>query len=107
MALSCLPRCGSRNAWQEPERMPQRLFTVEDTFAVADRGTIVVPGMPHELVGRIRAGDTVELRRPDGSVAEAQIRGMHLFGRTGDQPVALLLSVEKDNVPRGTEIWIK
>jgi hypothetical protein len=87
--------------------MAQCLFTVQDTFAIADRGTIVAPGMPHQLLDDIRIGDTVELRKPDGSVADAQIKGMDLLRRKPDQPVALLLGLEKEKIPHGTEIWSK
>ena len=59
--------------------MPRHLFTVEDTFTIRGRGTILVPGIVPEGDERFRIGDALRLRRPDGSEVEATIDGIECF----------------------------
>jgi hypothetical protein len=82
----------------------RHLFTVEETFALRERGTILVPGLPGGGGDRWRIGDPLVLRRPDGSAVKTAIRG--LDGHPGPRgAVPVLVPVNEDEVPVGTEVW--
>ena len=84
--------------------MPRHLFTVEDTFTIRGRGTILVPGIVPEGDERFRIGDALRLRRPDGSEVEATIDGIECFTPPpGIYPIVVTLP--KSDVPLGTEVW--
>lgn len=58
--------------------MPKLLMTVEDSFAIASRGLVVVPGpLTEEFAGP--ASLNVELRKPNGSIAHALLLIQHQF----------------------------
>lgn len=85
----------------------RRLLTIEDSFAIAMRGVVVVPAPP---IDEVRGpGDIqVELRLPDGSRREDTLTLMHEFitpppavRRWG----CMFKSLDKAQVPIGTEVW--
>jgi hypothetical protein len=87
--------------------MARRLFTVEDTFLIEGRGIVPVPGIEPQGDERFRIGDSIILKRPDGSEIEWQIGGLELLcpRPRPDEVVVLLRGLGKDDIPIGTEIW--
>ena len=82
----------------------------EDVFQITGRGCVVAPGIPKSSPDlKIKIGDTVILKRPDGSEIETTIRGIEMVGRVSLAFIPVLLGSEitKDMVPVGTELWIK
>jgi len=87
--------------------MDRRLFIVEDTFLIAGRGLIAVPGIIPEGEERFRVGDPILLRRPDGSTLRWKIGGIEILHTPTPKPEIpiLLLGLTKEDVPVGTAIW--
>lgn len=82
----------------------------EDVFQITGRGCVVVPGIPKSSPDlKIKVGDSVVLKRPDGSEIETTIRGIEMGSRVPSDfiPVLLGSEVTKDMVPVGTELWVK
>jgi hypothetical protein len=83
------------------------LLTIADTFMIAGRGLIVVPG---PAIDELRGpGDvTTELRRPDGSTLAATLNVGPTFG---PPPSAIrrwncvFRALSKADVPLGTQVW--
>lgn len=88
--------------------MARRLLVVEDTFLIKGRGLIPAPGVLRDS-GRIRVGDPIELRRPDGTSIAWQIGGIEILDGSAvdkNNTCILLKDLGKDDVPIGTEIWL-
>lgn len=86
--------------------MARRLFTVEDTFLIHNRGLVLVPGIIPEVEERFRAGDPIILLRPDGSSIEVKIGGLELLDPNPRYDVVIMLKgMSKNDVPVGTEVW--
>lgn len=86
--------------------MARRLFTVEDTFAIRERGLVLAPGIIPEGEERFRVGDPITLLRPDGSSIEAKIGGLELLDPNRRRDVVIMLKgMTKSDVPIGTEVW--
>jgi hypothetical protein len=86
--------------------MARRLFTVEDTFAIRERGLVLAPGIIPEGEERFRVGDPITLLRPDGSSIEARIGGLELLDPNPRRDVVIMLKgMTKCDVPVGTEVW--
>jgi len=86
----------------------KHLLTVEETFAVEGRGTIVAPEI--ELGARASYTLTVELRRPDDT---RELCGAKAHLPMVDPPQldrvpkhVLIVEVPKARVPVGTEPWL-
>jgi hypothetical protein len=89
--------------------MLKRLSIVEDIFQITGRGLVVMPGVPCGGNWRVKIGDPIVLKRPDGSQVTTVIRGIEMGGRSRSRPmIPLVLGSEltKDAVPIGTEIWV-
>ncbi len=89
--------------------MARILSTVEDTFAIRDRGLVFVPGIIPEGKEKFQIGDPILLKRPDGSTLQTKIGGLELI-QGGHLPpredVAIFLKgMNKEDVPIGTEVW--
>ena len=88
--------------------MPKQLLIVEQRVWIRGKGLMLSPGIvASSALSAPRAGESVELRRPDGTVLDVLIQGTRtdttLDGRS---TVRLLLAVGgKDDVPIGTEVW--
>jgi hypothetical protein len=89
--------------------MARCLFIVEDTFFIKGRGLLPVPGMVCRGGERLRVGDALLLKRPDGSCLDWKIGGIELISNSPPRPknevVILLRGLSKDDVPIGTEVW--
>lgn len=69
-----------------------------------------MPGIPKsspEL--RIKIGDPIILKRPDGTEIETVVRGIEMGGRISSPSIPILLGNEitKEMIPVGTELWAK
>ena len=89
--------------------MPKLLMTVEDSFAIASRGLVVVPGpLTESFAGP--ASLNVELRRPNGSIVHAPLLIEHQFQTppsTERRWACVFTTLSKQDLPVGTEIWIE
>jgi hypothetical protein len=87
--------------------MLKHLSIVEDIFQITGRGLVVVPGVPGEGNWRVKIGDAVVLKRPDGTEIATIIRGIEMVRAKREMfPLLLGLELNKTDVPIGTEIWI-
>ena len=86
--------------------MGRRLLVVKATFEIEGRGLVLVPGILPEGDECFRAGDPIELRKPDGSAIATWIGGLELLcpNPRGDV-VIMLKQLAKTDVPIGTEVW--
>ena len=86
------------------------LSKVEDTFAIAGRGCVVVPVAPRpDCDFRLRARSRIQLRRPDGRILDTYIASLEMLcGPEVKGHMAFLLPAEitGQDVPKGTEIWV-
>jgi translation elongation factor EF-Tu-like GTPase len=87
--------------------MARRLCTIEDTFFIEGRGLIPVPGIIPQGKEIFRVGDSLLLKRPDGSSVPTAIAGLEMIHLPlpRQDVVILLKGLAKDDVPVGTEIW--
>lgn len=89
--------------------MARLLFTVEDTFFIQGRGLIPFPGIIPVGSERFRIGDSILLKRTDGTELKWPIAGIEMVFATPPQPNRpLVMSLEgltKADVPIGTEVW--
>lgn len=87
--------------------MARLLFVVEDTFAIRDRGLVLVPGIAPQGDEVFRIGYPLRLRRPDGSELMTAIGGLEMIGGLAhrDAVPILLLGLGKVDVPVGSEVW--
>ncbi len=87
--------------------MARLLFTVEDAFFIEGRGLVPFPGIVPVENERFRIGDSIMLKRADGTELKRQLAGIELC--SPPQPnyavVILLKGLTKDDVPIGTEVW--
>ena len=89
--------------------MARLLSTIEAVFQLSGRNSVVVvPGIPKEGDWRIRVGDPLRLRLPDGSDAQSIVGGIEMLSPPNPTCTPLLLGpgLTKSEVPIGTEIWI-
>jgi len=87
--------------------MARRLFTVEDTFMIRGGGLVPIPGIAPQGEERLKVGDPILLRLPDGSSRLCSIGGLEVL--MGSKPrndvVVLLKEFSREDVPIGTEVW--
>ncbi len=88
--------------------MKRVLLTVEDRFHIAGRGLVVVPGpLLNEFPGEALVA--AELHRPDGTSLVAQLSIQYDFSIPPPKErrwACCFRSLNKDDVPIGTEIWV-
>ena len=86
--------------------MSRLLFTVTDTFVIRGRGLVLFPGIAPTENERFRLGDPLQLKRPDGSIIQAEIAGFEYPTPNPRREIAIMLKgINKDDVPVGTEVW--
>jgi translation elongation factor EF-Tu-like GTPase len=77
---------------------------VEDVFSITGRGTVVTGTVAS---GRVRVGDSVGLRRADGSRVELEVTGLEAFQKrmtsagAGDHIGVLVNGVGSDEIAQG------
>jgi hypothetical protein len=87
--------------------MMRRLLIVEDSFQIQGRGLVVVPGPLMEAFEG-PAVVPVELRRPDGTIREAQLSVQHFFATPAPKErrwACVFRDLGRADAPPGTEIW--
>ena len=88
---------------------PVQITAVEDVFAIGGRGTVAV-GVWQDEGQRLRVGDCVEVRRPDGTAFQTLLTGVDIFTKCfgASRNIGLLLgAIEKaEAVPKGSEVWL-
>jgi hypothetical protein len=85
------------------------LFTVSDRFAIDERGTVLVPGVPWEGVPTVKRGDPVILRTPLGEIIETTIEEVErmMGSQIEASPMLLPSNIQKSDVPIGTEVFLR
>lgn len=88
--------------------MAMLLSIVADRFALPGRAIVVWPGIPHEGDWRVKIGDTLTLKRPDGTTEETVVTGIEMPSSSPQNftPILLGPGLTNEAVPVGTEIWI-
>ena len=90
--------------------MSHEILTIEDVFQIEGRGTVVT-GIRGDGWDFAKAGDPVELRRPDGHSMSAAIKDMEVIRRgvLGGPPfpggVLLADAMTAEQLPRGTQMF--
>lgn len=87
--------------------MSRLLCKIIDTFWLEGLGLVVAVDAKSADVS-LRAGDLLELRRPDGSRLETQVAAIpHVRPSYPDRQFSFSLpeDVQKADVPIGTEVW--
>lgn len=94
--------------FQAPGAMSKPFMIVEDTFLITGRGLVVVPGPlidDYSGPGPVQ----VELRKPNGTITLTELT-VQLFHQTPPPKEyrwgCVFLSLNKEDVPLGTEIWL-
>ena len=91
--------------------IPRRLLIVSDIFEFEDGSINLAPLVPFTVLDpergeRLKAGDQLELRRPDGTIIKTTLYGLNwLSPSRGTMGLALNKPITKADVPIGTEIW--
>jgi hypothetical protein len=89
--------------------MPRSLIVVEDRFFIERRGLVLFPGIVPRAEERVRTGDPIVLKMPDGSRLDWAIGGIVRMqcssSRPKDEIFILVRGLNKDDLPVGTEVW--
>lgn len=82
------------------------LFVVQERFGISGRGMAIVgpPGSGKRL-SLLTRGQTIELRRPDGSVVRANAFVEHVNPSPLGEVALHLPALSQRDVPPGTEVW--
>lgn len=93
--------------------MAKYLFTVEWVSHIPTRGILLTPGVTVDDYRNLEVGNTLELRRPDGTTLDTHIAGFYRFTKTAraqrqtaTRDLLLPQDIRADDVPRGTEVWL-
>jgi hypothetical protein len=87
--------------------IPRRLIVVSDVFEFQDGTLHFSPTMPIPAADRLRlkAGDHLELRQPDGTIIETTLLAIDRFSPCDGTLGLCLGKLTKTDIPVGTEIW--
>ena len=81
--------------------MSQLLFKVDGVFDITGRGVVLTPGVDGAGPLRVRVGDPLELRLPDGSSRRTVVRGLEILcGPVECYGVPILVGVELTKAPK-------
>jgi hypothetical protein len=82
------------------------LLVVEDTFEFQDGSIHFSPLVAMPTLEGVKAGDPLELRRPDGTTMRTTLYGLDwpspMCGKLG---LSVKKPLTKADIPVGTEIW--
>ncbi len=84
------------------------LAKVEHAFTVSGRGVVVLPAWLSGM--KVKAGNSIRLRLPDGRTKDTHIVAVELAKKTtGGSRAAFVLArnVVEEDVPSNTEIWVQ
>ena len=95
-----------------PFFMTQYRYTVEEVFAIHERGIALV-GFENNQYDYFHVGEQIELKRPDGSMLYTKIIGVEyppsikwIGTPPADARYGLIVDLPFDEVPIGSEVWI-
>ena len=82
---------------------------VQEVFEINGHGTVLV--LPKEWGSdvRIRIGDNIQLRTPEGKVFDTRIHGVELVKTTDKGCVGAITlpgEISSSDIPKLTEIWL-
>ncbi len=87
--------------------MPRVLLTVEGAFTIEGRGVVLLPKL--EPIGneRFAAGDSLRIRRPDGTDLDTVMQGVEFMTTSDDSFLVILLPkhIAQQDVPVGSDVW--
>ena len=88
--------------------MRKLLFTVEDCFKIAGRGTVAAADRPPDLPD-LKVGDGIILIQPEGLEIKTEIAGIEMVVTvSGLRKIALLIKdARKEDVPVGTKVFLR
>lgn len=82
------------------------LLAVEDVFEFQDGTVHLSPLVAIPILEGLKAGDALELRKPDGTVIRTTLYGLDwpspMRGQVG---LSVNMPLTKAEIPAGTEIW--
>ena len=82
------------------------LVVVDDTFEFQDGTLHFLPLVAIPSLEGVRAGDPLELRRPDGTTINATLYGLDWPSpMRGEMGLSVNKPLTKADIPVGTEIW--
>ena len=106
--------------WELPEplRRPdaneiqrfRMVSVVEANFAIEERGTVIAPGIPRTPKCDLKRGDMIVLISPTTEKAfTAEIKEVGMLSPPSPKgwPIQLDRSVSKEDVPEGTQVWMR
>ena len=91
--------------------MTRLLSVVEGRFQLSGCSSVIVtPGIPRAGNWRLKVGDPLTLRLPDGTELHTVVGGVEMLSplHLNMTSMALMLGPDlmKEDVPLGTEIWV-
>ena len=88
-------------------KFPAKLIEVNDVFEFPHGLLVFLPPLPYTLVNevRLRAGDHIELHRPDGTVLQTTLYALDRTKPSGGFTAISIKPFTKADVPAGTEIF--
>ena len=84
------------------------LIVVADIFEFQDGTLHFAPAVPFAVAdeARLKQGDHLELRRPDGTIVKTTLYGLDFFRPSnGKLGLSVNKPLTKRDIPVGTEIW--
>jgi hypothetical protein len=92
-----------------PAPEPRLICRVEATFSVRGHGLVLCPEADLPEGVKIRVGDPVTLRLPDGHALETRIKAIELITPNPKHIAPIILEgiVEKSEAPIGSEVWTR
>ena len=82
------------------------LIVVDDTFEFQDGTLHFSPLVPVPALEGLKAGDPLELRRPDGTTIHTTLYGLDWPSpMSGEMGLSMNKPLTKADVPVGSEIW--
>jgi len=81
---------------------------VETSFEIEGRGRgcVIVPAFLADL--RVRVGDPIQLRTPDGRVKDTHITAVEFLSGLDETRLSFMLprDIMNQDIPEATEIWL-
>ncbi len=97
-----------QNMSADTYNQPAFRITVEDVFTIIGRGTVIVGQVES---GSVHVGDTVTLKRLNGSRRDVAVTGIEMFrkmmdvAQAGDNVGILLRGLTKDDISKGDVLY--
>jgi hypothetical protein len=81
-------------------------FTIEKTYYLSNRGIGLFPGVIIQKSDCIRPGETILLKKSDGTKIESKIYATENLDPTPKGEVLIWCKyLNEEDVPKGTEVW--